>query len=80
MQDASFRRVKQVYWGIRVLPVEVLNLDYETSLAQWSSAGNQKNQTVPDIHETVAALVHAVRFVFRSDGFVHIRKQISELN
>ncbi|XP_036960503.1 transmembrane protein 81 [Acanthopagrus latus] len=60
VQDASFRRVKQVYWGIRVLPVEVLNLDYETSLAQWSSAGNQKNQTVPDIHETVAALVHAV--------------------
>uniref|UniRef100_A0A671U417 Transmembrane protein 81 n=1 Tax=Sparus aurata TaxID=8175 RepID=A0A671U417_SPAAU len=57
VQDASFRRVKQVYWGIRVLPTEILNLDYETSLAQWNSAGNQQNHTVPDIHETVAALV-----------------------
>ncbi|TKS76517.1 Transmembrane protein 81 [Collichthys lucidus] len=45
VQDASFRRVKRVYWGVRVLPDRVLNLDYESSLVQWGSTGNQ---TVPD--------------------------------
>ncbi|XP_023248708.1 transmembrane protein 81 [Seriola lalandi dorsalis] len=29
VQDAVFRRVKRVYWGIRVLPAGVLNLDYD---------------------------------------------------
>uniref|UniRef100_A0A8C5GLT9 Transmembrane protein 81 n=1 Tax=Gouania willdenowi TaxID=441366 RepID=A0A8C5GLT9_GOUWI len=35
VQDASYRRVKRAYWGIRVLPVGVVNLDYESSLSQW---------------------------------------------
>ncbi|XP_047458971.1 transmembrane protein 81 [Mugil cephalus] len=46
VQDATFHRVKRVYWGIRVLPVGILNLDYESSLAQWDLAGKQQNQTV----------------------------------
>uniref|UniRef100_UPI0037E8A1EF transmembrane protein 81 n=1 Tax=Semicossyphus pulcher TaxID=241346 RepID=UPI0037E8A1EF len=45
VQDASFRRVKRAYWGVRVLPVGVLDLDYESSLAQWDSSGNQQNPT-----------------------------------
>lgn len=61
VQDASFRRVKRVYWGIRVLPVWVLNLDYESSLARWDSTGNQQNQTVSDQHDPRTAL-HTVRF------------------
>ncbi|XP_035014867.2 transmembrane protein 81 [Hippoglossus stenolepis] len=27
VQDAGFRRVKRVYWGVRVLPAGILNLD-----------------------------------------------------
>ncbi|XP_010768458.1 transmembrane protein 81 [Notothenia coriiceps] len=48
VQDASFRRVKRVYWGIRVLPSSVLNLDYESSLAQWDSGNQKQNQTESD--------------------------------
>ncbi|GAA6234661.1 transmembrane protein 81 [Lates japonicus] len=60
VQDASFRRVKRVYWGIRVLPAGVLNLDYESSLAQWESPGNQQNKTVSDQHDHRTALLHTV--------------------
>ncbi|XP_029282027.1 transmembrane protein 81 [Cottoperca gobio] len=60
VQDASFRRVKRVYWGIRVLPVWVVNLDYENSLAQWESTGNQQNQNVSDQHERSTALLYTV--------------------
>lgn len=67
MQDPSFRRVKRVYWGIRVLPIGVLNLDYESSLAQWDPAGNQQNQTVSE--QDHLALAYTVRFALRSDGF-----------
>ncbi|XP_038579705.1 transmembrane protein 81 [Micropterus salmoides] len=48
VQDATFRRVKSVYWGIRVLPIGILNLDYESSLAQWDATENQQSQTVSD--------------------------------
>ncbi|XP_041800940.1 transmembrane protein 81 [Chelmon rostratus] len=60
VQDATFRRVKRVYWGIRVLPVGVLNLDYESSLAQWDSAGNQQNRTVSDQRDHRMPLLYAV--------------------
>ncbi|XP_029363305.1 transmembrane protein 81 [Echeneis naucrates] len=50
VQDAFFRRVKRVYWGIRVLPADVLNLDYESSLARWDSNRNHQNQTVSNQH------------------------------
>ncbi|KAM3618545.1 uncharacterized protein V6R79_021600 [Siganus canaliculatus] len=42
VQDASFRRVKRIYWGIRVLPDSFLDLDYQSSLAQWDSSGNRR--------------------------------------
>uniref|UniRef100_A0A3B4GBG9 Transmembrane protein 81 n=2 Tax=Haplochromini TaxID=319058 RepID=A0A3B4GBG9_9CICH len=35
--------VKRAYWGIRVLPVGVLSLDYDSSLALWDEG--EKNQT-----------------------------------
>ncbi|XP_039460968.1 transmembrane protein 81 isoform X1 [Oreochromis aureus] len=43
VQDAAYRRVKRAYWGIRVLPVGVLSLDYDSSLALWDEG--EKNQT-----------------------------------
>ncbi|KAM9351046.1 transmembrane protein 81 [Symphorus nematophorus] len=60
VQDATFRRVKRVYWGIRVLPVEVLNLDYESSLALWVSSENQQNQTKSDQHDRKMSLLFIV--------------------
>ncbi|XP_068452810.1 transmembrane protein 81 [Clinocottus analis] len=47
VQDVSLHRVKKVYWGIRVLPVGFLNLDYKSSLAQWD-AGKHHNDTAAD--------------------------------
>uniref|UniRef100_A0A087Y4Y6 Transmembrane protein 81 n=1 Tax=Poecilia formosa TaxID=48698 RepID=A0A087Y4Y6_POEFO len=35
VQDANYRRKKTVYWGVRVLPAGVVNLDYQSSLLQW---------------------------------------------
>ncbi|XP_067449830.1 transmembrane protein 81, partial [Thunnus thynnus] len=60
VQDANFRRVKRVYWGIRVLPDKILNLDYESSLAQWDLAGNQENQTVSDQGDHRTALLYTI--------------------
>nr|XP_046253377.1 transmembrane protein 81 [Scatophagus argus]XP_046253378.1 transmembrane protein 81 [Scatophagus argus]XP_046253379.1 transmembrane protein 81 [Scatophagus argus] len=57
VQDATFRRVKRVYWGIRVLSVGVLNLDYESSLAQWDYTGNQ---TVSDQQDHRMAVLYTV--------------------
>ncbi|KAM6929880.1 transmembrane protein 81-like [Lycodopsis pacificus] len=48
VQDVTSRIVKRAYWGIRVLPVGILNLDYESSLAQWNCTGNQQNETASD--------------------------------
>ncbi|TMS16416.1 Transmembrane protein 81, partial [Larimichthys crocea] len=61
VQDASFRRVKRVYWGIHVLPDGFLNLDYESSLAQWNSTGNQ---TVPDQHVRRKRWIYAVLITY----------------
>ncbi|XP_031701683.1 transmembrane protein 81 [Anarrhichthys ocellatus] len=58
VQDVTLRRVKRVYWGIRVLPVGILNLDYESSLAQWDSTGNQQNETASDQHHQKMALLY----------------------
>ncbi|XP_071401669.1 transmembrane protein 81 [Centroberyx affinis] len=46
VQDAALRRVKRAYWGVRVLPRGVLDLDYDSSLALWHRTGNHQNQTV----------------------------------
>ncbi|XP_040908550.1 transmembrane protein 81 [Toxotes jaculatrix] len=59
--DAVFHRVKRVYWGIRVLPAGVLNLDYESSLAHWDSTVTQQNETVSDRHDhRMMVLLHTV--------------------
>ncbi|KAI3357855.1 hypothetical protein L3Q82_016239 [Scortum barcoo] len=65
VQDATFRRVKRISWGIRVLPVGVLNLDYESSLAQWDSAGNRQNLTKSAQRDLTTALQYTVRLVLR---------------
>ncbi|KAM7405316.1 hypothetical protein PAMP_012588 [Pampus punctatissimus] len=76
VQDAAFRRVKRVYWGIRVLPDRILNLDYESSLAQWESKGNQQNQTVSDQGDHRTALLYIVLCASGSNG---LEMQLIEL-
>ncbi|KAF3697418.1 Transmembrane protein 81 Precursor [Channa argus] len=79
VQDATFHRVKSIYWGIRVLPTRALNLDYESTLAQWESR-NQQNQTVSEeleermalismqhVHEEPVSLLAGSSLVFLSD-------------
>lgn len=61
VQDATFHRVKRSYWGIRVLPVGILNLDYESSLAQWNDESKQ-NQTLLDEHDLRMPLFYTVWF------------------
>ncbi|XP_070825442.1 transmembrane protein 81 [Chaetodon trifascialis] len=68
VHDATFRRVKRVYWGVRVLPVGVLNLDYQSSLAQWDSTANQQNQTMSDQHAHWALLLNTVLISFSLAG------------
>ncbi|XP_068590004.1 transmembrane protein 81 [Cebidichthys violaceus] len=60
VQDVTLRRVKRAYWGIRVLPVGIINLDYESSLAQWDSTGHQQNETVSDQHYQETALLYTM--------------------
>ncbi|XP_019722742.1 transmembrane protein 81 [Hippocampus comes] len=40
--DANFRRLKTVYWGVRVLPKGILNLDYDHAQSVWDSPWNWK--------------------------------------
>ncbi|XP_077440482.1 transmembrane protein 81 [Vanacampus margaritifer] len=35
--DGSYRRLKRAYWGVRVLPRGVLNLDYDHAQSAWES-------------------------------------------
>ncbi|XP_026187406.1 transmembrane protein 81 [Mastacembelus armatus] len=53
VQDTSFRLVKRAYWGIRVLPVGVISLNYERSVAQWDSSGNQQVTKRHDYRRTL---------------------------
>uniref|UniRef100_A0A3Q3JZX0 Transmembrane protein 81 n=1 Tax=Monopterus albus TaxID=43700 RepID=A0A3Q3JZX0_MONAL len=69
VQDTTFRRVKRVYWGVRVLPAGVINLDYENSLAQWESTGNQQNQTMSDQQDHRMTFLYMVWFSVKSGGF-----------
>ncbi|XP_047232820.1 transmembrane protein 81 isoform X2 [Girardinichthys multiradiatus] len=58
VQDTSYRRLKRAYWGIRVLPSEVVNLDYQSSLTQWEMPESQQNLGV--LHLTTGrVLLHA---------------------
>ncbi|KAM9785931.1 transmembrane protein 81 [Neosynchiropus ocellatus] len=33
--NSESRRVKRIYWGVRVVPEGFINLDYESAVAQW---------------------------------------------
>lgn len=59
MQDAHYRRVKRVYWGLRVLPKGVINLDYESALTQGGQTEDHQHHLT-----TGKLLLYAVRFVF----------------
>lgn len=63
VQDTSHRRVKRIYWGIRVLPVGILNLDYDSSVEQGNSTDIQQEQSGTDGQDI---LLHTVRFGFIS--------------
>ncbi|XP_034393647.1 transmembrane protein 81 [Cyclopterus lumpus] len=70
VQDVTLRRVKRAYWGIRVLPVGFLNLDYESSLAQWDCTGNQQNETVSDQHSHKTQLLYTMLISLSLSGIV----------
>lgn len=59
MQDANYRRIKRVYWGLRVLPKGVFNLDYESALTQGEQAEDHQAHLT-----TGKLLLYAVRFDF----------------
>lgn len=65
VQDANYRRVKRAYWGIRVLPTGVINLNYESSLSQWKPTKNQQNTGVQHL-TTGKGLLYGVWFGFTS--------------
>ncbi|CAG6021976.1 unnamed protein product, partial [Menidia menidia] len=44
VQDTSLRRVKRIYWGVRVLPVGVFSLDLQSSVAR-----NEKAESLQKI-------------------------------
>ncbi|CAN9515281.1 unnamed protein product [Ophioblennius macclurei] len=46
VKDANFRRVKRAYWGVRVLPPGILDLDYESSLDHWNQNQTSQQQTL----------------------------------
>ncbi|XP_061665190.1 transmembrane protein 81 [Syngnathoides biaculeatus] len=50
--DAHFRRLKTVYWGVRVLPRGVLNLDYDHAQRVWESAWHWKKHLFSSHHDT----------------------------
>ncbi|KAF6725368.1 Transmembrane protein 81 [Oryzias melastigma] len=58
VQDTNFRQVKRIYWGIRVLPVGVVNLDYESALDQWKQDEIQQKQLQTGSH---TVLLYTVR-------------------
>lgn len=60
--------MKRVYWGIRVLPIGILNLDYDSSLAQWNLSENQQTQNMSDQPDL---LYYTVRSGFGSGLLVH---------
>ncbi|XP_029994044.1 transmembrane protein 81 [Sphaeramia orbicularis] len=57
VQDLAFRRVKRIYWGVRVLPTGVLNLDYENSLDQWETTGTHQTSSNLAVNYIVQVLL-----------------------
>ncbi|XP_021162979.2 transmembrane protein 81 [Fundulus heteroclitus] len=63
VQDTSYRRVKRAYWGVRVLPAGVVNLDYHSSLTQWEVTESPENLGVLHL-ATGRVLLHAMVISF----------------
>ncbi|XP_068180431.1 transmembrane protein 81 [Antennarius striatus] len=61
VMDSAFREVKRIYWGVRVIPADFLNLDYESSLAHWDT---QQNQTLLDLLDQITPLYQTVLISF----------------
>lgn len=57
VQDKNFRRVKRAYWGIRVLPSGIFDLDYEGTLSKWD---NWQNQTMTHLQDYKTVLIYMV--------------------
>lgn len=62
VQDNTFRRVKRVYWGVRVLPSGLFNLDYETSLDQWTRDKQQQAVSDQQYHRTSLPLMVLTKY------------------
>ncbi|CAG02315.1 unnamed protein product [Tetraodon nigroviridis] len=56
VQDSHYRRVKRIYWGIRILPVGILNLDYDASADKWNSSQSEQDQSGSDGYRRVYVL------------------------
>ncbi|MED6282532.1 hypothetical protein CHARACLAT_033073 [Characodon lateralis] len=59
--------MKRAYWGVRVLPSEVVNLDYQSSLTQWELPESQQNLGVQQL-TTGRVLLHAIFDMSNSGG------------
>uniref|UniRef100_A0A673AEW3 Transmembrane protein 81 n=1 Tax=Sphaeramia orbicularis TaxID=375764 RepID=A0A673AEW3_9TELE len=72
VQDLAFRRVKRIYWGVRVLPTGVLNLDYENSLDQWETTGT--HQTSSNL--AVNYIVQVYPNLFLNNSFILLPRSL----
>uniref|UniRef100_A0A3B3XUR9 Transmembrane protein 81 n=1 Tax=Poecilia mexicana TaxID=48701 RepID=A0A3B3XUR9_9TELE len=69
VQDANYRRKKTVYWGVRVLPAGVVNLDYQSSLLQWDVTGRRADSSGLLQMAAGRVLLYAVRFALTLVSF-----------
>ncbi|XP_061590827.1 transmembrane protein 81 [Cololabis saira] len=63
VQDTNFRRVKRIYWGLRVLPIGIFNFDYESSVAQSELGESQQNPVL--LHQGPGTVLCAVGVVWQ---------------
>uniref|UniRef100_A0A3Q2Z9D6 Transmembrane protein 81 n=1 Tax=Hippocampus comes TaxID=109280 RepID=A0A3Q2Z9D6_HIPCM len=63
--DANFRRLKTVYWGVRVLPKGILNLDYDHAQSVWDSPWNWKKYIMSRILDSPILWLYIVRILAR---------------
>ncbi|XP_027865794.1 transmembrane protein 81 isoform X1 [Xiphophorus couchianus] len=69
VQDTNYRRRKTVYWGVRVLPAGVVNLDYQSSLSQWDVPGRLADGSGVLQLAAGRVLLYAVVICFILTGF-----------
>ncbi|KAM9752121.1 transmembrane protein 81 [Menidia menidia] len=60
VQDTSLRRVKRIYWGVRVLPLGVLSLDLQSSVARKEKAESPQKTPAVQPGTTGRRLLYAV--------------------